>query len=60
MEAVSSQIKEIPQVVTKAPLLFIGLGLLFLMLTLLVEAYKPGLLTGPIRHILTAIGVKTA
>lgn len=60
MEAVTSQIKEIPQVVTKAPLLFIGLGLLFLMLTLIVEAYKPGLLTGPIRHVLTAVGLKSS
>jgi len=30
------------------------------MLTLIVEAYKPGLLTGPIRHVLTAVGLKSS
>jgi len=27
---------------------------------LLIEAYKPGIITGPIRRLLRAIGVKTA
>ncbi len=60
MEAVTAQIKEIPKVVVKAPLMFIGLGLLFLLLTLLVETYKPGLLTGPLSHLLLSLGLKQA
>jgi len=60
MEGVTKQISEIPKVVTKTPLLFVGLGLFFLILVLVVEAYKPGLLTGPISHLLTSIGIKSA
>ena len=60
MEGVEAQLKEIPKVVAKTPLLFIGLGILFLVIVLIVEAYKPGLLTGPIRHVLTSIGLKSA
>ena len=59
MEGPVAQIKEIPHVVAKTPLLFLGLGVLFLIIVLIVEAYKPGLLTGPIRHVLTSIGLKT-
>ncbi len=60
MEGVTKQIGEVPKVLTKQPLLFIGVGLLFLILVLVVEAYKPGLLTGPISHLLTSIGIKSA
>ncbi len=60
MEGAVNQIKEIPKVVAKTPLLFLGLGILFLVIVLIVEAYKPGLLTGPIRHVLTSIGLKSA
>jgi hypothetical protein len=35
-------------------------GFLVLFLVLLVEAYKPGLVTGPIKKLLNAIGVKAA
>lgn len=59
-ESVPTQIKDIPKVVAKTPFLFIGVGILFLILVLIVEAYKPGLLTGPIRHALEAIGLKAS
>lgn len=60
MEAVTTQVKEIPKVVAKAPLTAILIGLIFLAVVLIAEAYKPGLFTGPISHLLTAIGLKHA
>lgn len=60
MEAVTTQVKEIPKVVAKAPLMAILIGLIFLTVVLVVEAYKPGLFTGPISHLLTSIGLKSA
>jgi hypothetical protein len=59
-EGAVSQIKEIPHVAAKTPLLAIGIGLGFLVLVLIVEAFKPGLLTGPIRHLLVTLGLKGA
>lgn len=60
MESVKTQVTEIPKVVAKAPLMAILIGLLFLTVVLIAEAYKPGLFTGPISHLLTAIGLKHA
>jgi hypothetical protein len=42
------------------PFAAIGIGFLFLILVLIIEAYKPGLFTGPIRSGLSKLGVKSA
>jgi len=60
MAEVVADIKAVPKVFTKTPLLAIMVGLAFLVIVLVVEAFKPGLLTGPIRHALQAIGLASA
>jgi hypothetical protein len=67
MEAVGTQAKELVKVpvtgvkeLFSAPLVAIGMILFVLFVVLLVEAYKPGLFTGPVRKFLTAVGVKSA
>lgn len=60
MAEVVTQIKEVPKVFSRTPFLAIGVGLAFLILVLVVEAFKPGILTGPIRHALQAIGLASA
>jgi len=42
------------------PVVIVGVLILALTFVLIVEAYKPGAFTGPIRRMLRAIGVKTA
>ena len=67
MEAVTTQLKEIPRVpgevvrsVISAPIAAFAMLVFILLVVLVVEAYKPGLLTGIPRKILTAVGVKSA
>lgn len=60
MADVTTQIKDIPGEIKSMPFMAIGIGVLFLILVLIVEAYKPGLFTGPIRSALTKVGVKSA
>lgn len=59
-EGVVAQIKDVPRVTMSTPILALAIGLAFLVLVLIVEAYKPGLITGPIRHGLTTLGLKSA
>ena len=59
-EAIVTQVKEAPGKFLSAPFMAIVIGVIFLMLVLIVEAYKPGLITGPIRRGLTAVGLKSA
>ena len=42
------------------PVVIAGVVFLSLVFVLVVEAYKPGSFTGPVRRLLRAIGVKTA
>ena len=62
--SVVSQVTEAPKValssVKSKPIMAIGVSFLVLTLVLLIEAYKPGVITGPIRRMLRALGVKTA
>ncbi len=60
MAEISTQITDIPKEIKSMPFMALGIGVLFLILVLIIEAYKPGLLTGPIRSALTKIGVKSA
>lgn len=57
--SVATQIEGVPHAVMKTPFLAIGIGLLMLIIVLAIEAYKPGLLTGPIKHLLGVIGIGT-
>ena len=60
MEGVVTQIEKVPGVAMRSPILFLGIGLAFLVLTLLLESWKPGLLTGPINRLLIALHLKAA
>ncbi len=42
----------------KHPVRFIVAGLIFLMLVLIIESFKPGAITGPIKSFLGMFGVK--
>jgi len=57
-------VKDIPGTalgaVRHTPILAFGIVMLVLFAVLLLEAYKPGLLTGPVRRGLTALGLKSA
>jgi len=63
-EGAVTQVKEIiPTAFHSArhtPILALGIVFLVLFAVLLLEAYKPGLLTGPVRRGLTALGLKSA
>jgi hypothetical protein len=51
---------DVPRTIRHKPIVALVVGFLVLFLVLLVEAYKPGLVTGPIKKLLNAIGVKAA
>jgi hypothetical protein len=63
-EGVVAQVKETPAVVASTvrhrPVLAIGVGIVVLLGVLILEAFKPGLITGPLRKLLSKIGFKTA
>lgn len=63
-ESVVAQIKDIPGTavssVKNTPILAIGIAFLVILIVLFIEAYKPGLLTNPMRKLLTSIGLKSA
>jgi hypothetical protein len=59
-EGAVAEIKDIPSTVRRMPWLAIGIGFGFLVLVLIVESFKPGLLTGPIRAMLVKLGLKGA
>jgi hypothetical protein len=54
------EIEKVPSTVKNMPWLAIGIGFGFLVLVLIVESFKPGLLTGPIRAMLVKLGLKGA
>jgi hypothetical protein len=64
MEALKEQVKDIPKALVgtprRAPVLAIGVGVSVLLIVLFIEAFKPGLLTGPIKALLRKLGVKGA
>lgn len=61
-ESVTTQIKEVPGTVVgtlrRTPVLALGVMFSVLLIVLLIEAYKPGLITNPIRKLLGVVGVK--
>jgi hypothetical protein len=59
-EAVTTQIAEAPKKFLTAPVMAVTIGAIFLLLVLFLEAYKPGIITGPFKSLLNAVGVKKA
>ncbi len=61
-ESVVTQVKEVPGTVVgtlrRTPVLAIGVMFMVLLIVLLIEAYKPGLITNPVRKVLGIVGVK--
>jgi hypothetical protein len=61
-ESVLTQAKEVPgtvlNTVRHTPVLAIGVMFAVLLIVLLIEAYKPGLITNPVRKVLGIVGVK--
>ena len=60
MAEITTQIEKIPSEIKSMPFMAIGIGLLFLLFVLILEAYKPGLITGPLKAALSKVGVKGA
>lgn len=63
-ESVATQVKDIPGTVVgtlrRTPVLAIGVMFAVLFIVLLIEAYKPGLITNPVRKLLGVVGVKSS
>lgn len=63
-ESVVAQVKDIPGTalgsLRSTPILAIGIIFLTLFVVLLIEGFKPGLLTNPVRSALHAMGFKSA
>ena len=55
-----SDIKNAPGKFLSSPWMALTIGVLFLVLVLVIEAFKPGLLTGPIRRGLAMVGIRGA
>jgi hypothetical protein len=58
-EALGTQAKE-GLMEIKSPVRFVVAGLIFLILVIIVEAYKPGAITGPVKSFLGMFGLKTS
>ena len=51
---VTGQVAAVPKVAMHRPILFLGIGFGFLFLVIIIEMFKPGLITGPIKKLLGA------
>jgi hypothetical protein len=49
-----------PKTAISRPLLFISIGLFFLLLVVIVEVFKPGVITDPIRKAVGMVGIKSS
>lgn len=58
-EGAMTQAKEGLHEPFKAPIAWIVGGVLFLFLVLIIEAFKPGAITGPIKSLLAMVGIGT-
>ena len=59
-EGIVAQIKGAPGEIKRFPWMSLTIGAIVLLLVLLLEAFKPGLITGPFKALLHAVGVKAA
>jgi hypothetical protein len=51
---VVGQVAAVPKVALHRPILFLGIGFGFLFLVIILEMFKPGLITGPIKRLVGA------
>lgn len=60
-EGVLAQAKEglteVPHQLMSKPITALVAGIVFLLLVLTIEAFKPGLITGPIKSLLNKVGI---
>lgn len=58
------QLEDVPKTLVNTakgkPFMAIGVAVSVLVIVLIIEAWKPGLITGPIRSGLNKLGIKTA
>jgi hypothetical protein len=59
-ESAVAEIKSAPKEFTREPWKAIAVGFIFLLLVLIIEAFKPGLITGPIKSLLAMVGLKSS
>lgn len=52
------ELAKVPSTIMKTPWLAIGIGFAFLVFVMILESWKPGLITNPIRKLLGMAGVK--
>ena len=57
MSELVADLKGAPKELVQKPLKFVIGGLLFLVLVLMLEAWKPGIITGPIKRLLGMVGI---
>jgi hypothetical protein len=50
----TGQLADVPKVAMHRPILFLGIGFGFLFLVIIIEMFKPGVITGPIKRLLGA------
>jgi hypothetical protein len=60
MSEAVAEIRSAPREFTKEPWKAITVGIIFLVLVLVLEAFKPGLITGPIKSLLAMVGIKSS
>jgi hypothetical protein len=48
------QLANVPKAALHRPILFLGIGFAFLFLVIIIEMFKPGIITGPIKKLLGA------
>ena len=53
-DGVVTQLEAVPKTAVRSPILFLGIGFGFLFLVIILEMFKPGLITGPIKKLLGA------
>lgn len=49
-----TQLEAVPKTAMQRPILFLGIGFAFLFLVIILEMFKPGVITGPIKRLLGA------
>lgn len=56
-ESAVAEIKAAPKEFMSTPLKAITVGLIFLILVLILEHFKPGIITGPVKSLLGMVGL---
>ncbi len=51
---VGSELAAVPKTAMHRPILFLGIGFGFLFLVIIIEMFRPGIITGPIKRLLGA------